>query len=612
VTAGWLDKLQAAALSAPEVGTVTPFSNHGTICSLPRFLADNTVPAGHDVDSFAALVERVSTRAYPRLPTGVGFCLYVRRPLLARVGGLDEARFGAGYGEETDLCMRGGGAGFVHLLDDATYVWHRGQGSFGDERPARMAGAHRRMKRLHPGYLPAVADFIRRDPLAPLRQRVVAALAPPPATRPAPAAGGPARVVHLVHGWPPFNAAGTEEYARGLARRQATHRQVAVYARVAWPGRRSGDALEHHDEGVRVRLLVNHFDQRSPLRRNALDDRALRRDFARFLAEERPELVHVHHLAGHAATLVKVAARRRLAIVYQLQDWWPLCARVNLLHRDGYLCPGPAIGRCADCAPLTRRPPAAPWNRLLHALRRRWMRAGLARADALVGGSRFLADSFAALGGLPAGRTVRVLPYGVETGFLAAAAASRSVPHAGSALRCGVVGSLLPHKGVHAAVAAFADIAPHEATLDVWGDPQADPAYAERLRALAGPAVRFHGRFAEEEKGAVLAGLDLLLVPSLGLESFGLVAREAIAAGTPVLASDRGALRELFDEGVAGALVPADDSVALAGWIRRLVAEPERLAAWRQAAPRIKSMDDHAGEIEAIYAEVLAARRGVR
>src|SRR5262245_57032845 len=49
VTAGWLSKLRAAAYSAPAVGTVTPFTSHGSICSLPIFLAENTVPAGHTV-----------------------------------------------------------------------------------------------------------------------------------------------------------------------------------------------------------------------------------------------------------------------------------------------------------------------------------------------------------------------------------------------------------------------------------------------------------------------------------------------------------------------------------------------------------------------------------
>ncbi len=613
VTAGWLDKLERAAASSADVGTVTPFSNHATICSLPRFLAENTVPAGHDVDSFGALVERVAAPpSYPRLPTGVGFCLYLRRAMLDAVGELDTERFGLGYGEESDLCMRAAAKGFAHLLDDATYVWHRGQGSFGAAMASRVRRAHREMQRRHPGYLPAVADFIRRDPLAPVRARVLQALAP--SKRASSRADGPRRIVHVVHGWPPFNAAGTEVYAQGLARRQAAHRDVAAFARVAWAGRRTGDALEHHDQGVRVRLFVNHFDQRDPLARNALDDRRSRRAFARFLAEERPELLHVHHLAGHCATLVRAAARQKLPIVVQLQDWWAPCARVNLLHRDGHLCPGPTLARCADCMPLTRRPPAPLWNRALHALRRRWMREALAAADALVAGSRFLAESYEKLGWVPPGKAIRVIPYGVESGGLAAVAAARDAASR-RPLRCGFIGSLMPHKGAHVAVAAFGGIAAEEATLDVWGDPSADAEYDRGLHAEAGPAVRFHGRFAESAAAEVFAGLDLLLVPSLGLESFGLVAREARAAGVPVLAARRGALPELFETGAGdgesrsgGALVEPNDPVAIAAWVRRLLAEPELLASWRQAPPP-KSMDEHAEEIEALYAEVLARRR---
>ena len=114
-----------------------------------------------------------------------------------------------------------------------------------------------------------------------------------------------------MHGWPPWNPAGTEVYARRLALRQAAWREVTVYARIADPGRELGEALEVEDGGVRVRLVVNNFTQRDPLSRNALHDRRLAADFRRLLEEERPDLLHVHHLAGHAATLLGVAARRR-------------------------------------------------------------------------------------------------------------------------------------------------------------------------------------------------------------------------------------------------------------------------------------------------------------
>ena len=176
VTAGWVDKLRAAAASSRAVATVTPFSNNATICSLPEFLRPNPVPGGLAIDDFARLVDSCSRREYPRLPTGVGVCLYVKRRALDAVGAFDEDAFGLGYGEENDFCMRALKAGFVHVLDDATFIFHEGQRSFGASRDERMRAGERALRRRHPEYIPTIAAFIREDPLRPLRERVMAGL----------------------------------------------------------------------------------------------------------------------------------------------------------------------------------------------------------------------------------------------------------------------------------------------------------------------------------------------------------------------------------------------------------------------------------------------------
>src|SRR5450755_2365845 len=97
VSSEWLDKLQQCAYSSPKIATVTPFSNNATICSLPRFLEANFIPTGYDVVSFGATLERVSLRRYPELPTGVGFCIFIKREALNRIGMFDESRFQLGY-----------------------------------------------------------------------------------------------------------------------------------------------------------------------------------------------------------------------------------------------------------------------------------------------------------------------------------------------------------------------------------------------------------------------------------------------------------------------------------------------------------------------------------
>jgi len=603
VTAGWLEKLQQAAYSAAEIATVTPFSNSATICSLPRFLENNALPAGWDADAFGRLVEARSRHAYPRLPTGVGVCLYIKRKALEQVGLFDDKSFGQGYGEESEWCMRALKAGYAHVLDDATFIFHEGQRSFGLSRDRRVRAAHRAMRRLHPEYLATVAQFIREDPIRPLRQRVLAELRPARGTQ---LSGRPERVLHVVHGWPPWNPAGTELYAAWLARRQARVREVAVYARIADPERAKGDTVELLDGGVRVRLVVNNFTQRDPLSRNALSDRSLTADFSRLLDDFNPRLVHIHHLSGHAVSLVGAAARRGIPILYQVQDWWAPCARANLLDARRHLCSGPAPGKCAACLPLTGLPPAPLLNRLLYAGRAALMKRALRKVDAFVMGSRFIHQSYLDLGYLPPQAAVSVIPYGVEVPSEGPPPHPARVP--GAPLRFGVIGSILPHKGIHVAVAAFAGINPARATLTVWGEPGADPAYTRELQALRGPGTEIRGRFPDEEKAAILAGLDVLIVPSLGLESFGLVAREAMLHGVPVLASDRGALSDMLADGRGGALFDPEQPAALRGWIERLISDPAILDRWIAELPAIKSADTHAEEIEEIYDRIVAQR----
>jgi GT2 family glycosyltransferase/glycosyltransferase involved in cell wall biosynthesis len=591
VTPRWLEKLCDAAASSGDVGTVTPLSNHATLVSVARPFEENLLPSGHDAASFAAVIERASQRTYPPLPTGVGVCLYIRRALLDDVGSFDAAHFGLGYGEENDFCLRALARGWLHLADDATFIEHAGHRSFGSARTTLQRKAARTLSALHPRYMATVAKFMKDDPLAPVRARIAAALHPPRAhTRP------PARVVHLVHGWPPFAHAGTELYAYWLAQRQKEWRHVAVFTRLEDPTRAQGDAVELDDGGIRVRLVTNNFTQRDPRRRNALREPDFEQAFDRFLAEEQPELVHIHHLAGHALSLASVARRRGIPIVQQVQDWWSLCARVSLFHAEGYRCSGPGLGKCASCAPLTRVPPAPLWNRALHLLRWRAARHALACADALVMGSRFIHDDYARAGLLPKGRPVHVLPYGVDIACAPAAPRPAARP-----LTLGFVGSILPHKGLHVAVEALRGLDPARVRLRAWGNADASLAYTRALREAGGALLSLEGTFAESDKPRIFGAMDVLLVPSIGLESFGLAAREAMACGVPVIATDDGALRELGQ----AEHFPSGDAAALRALIDRLLARPELLGDWRARLAPPKTSAAHAEEIEAVYADVL-------
>lgn len=597
LASGWLGGLRAAAHCGGDVATATPLTNHGTIASVPRWLEENALPAGFDLPRFAALVREVSARAYPTLPCGVGFCLYVRGEAIAALGGLDESAFGVGYGEEVDWCLRASAEGWRHVLDDATFVYHQGGASFGPVKTRLEARAERRLERRHRGWRRRLGAFLVADPIRPVRSRILAALAPRsvPADRRAPAS-----VLHVVHGWPPWSRAGTETYAARLARWQAVKRDVAVLARYAPTDRPHGAALELVDRGVRVRLLANRFDQRDPLSRNALVDRRWERELDSLQREARPELVHIHHLAGHALSLPRAVARRGLPIVWQLQDWWLLCARANLLDRERALCSGPTPGKCARCLPLTALPPASVWSRALYRLRRRLARRALARASAIVAGSERVVEDHRSAGWLPARASVHVLDYGVERSPRDRPPRPARAP--GAPIQLGFVGSVLPHKGLTLLLRVLATQPEGRFRLRLWAAP--GPELERALAAHPGVAVEARAPFANEERERELAALDLLVAPSLGLESYGLAVAEALAAGTPALVSDRGALAERVARGGGGVFAGGDERT-LAAELDALAADPDRIRRWRESIPPARRFEEHAEEIEEIYRRVL-------
>ena len=89
----------------------------------------------------------------------------------------------------------------------------------------------------------------------------------------------------------------------------------------------------------------------------------------------------------------------------------------------------------------------------------------------------------------------------------------------------------------------------------------------DELREDAGDLaghLRFLGQVEDAQKASALRSADVYCAPNTGGESFGIVLVEAMAAGTPVVASNLDAFRRVLVDGKAGSLVPVEDSTALA------------------------------------------------
>jgi glycosyltransferase involved in cell wall biosynthesis len=175
----------------------------------------------------------------------------------------------------------------------------------------------------------------------------------------------------------------------------------------------------------------------------------------------------------------------------------------------------------------------------------------------------------------------------------------------------GFLGSLQWHKGPDLLIRSYrATILAGE--LQLHGASEAQDVYGGTLAAAArGDArIRFKGPFGAAGLPGVLAGLDVLVVPSRWHETYSLVAREALLAGVPVIASALGALPEVVRHGDNGLLVPPGDAQALTEALERAAAELARLKAGALASRPAPTVAEHVTELELRYG-ALAGRRAV-
>ena len=137
----WLQGLRRAAYASADVGTATAVSDNAGAFAVPELEQANTLPTCWTFDESARALWQQAGLAYPQLPTGNGFCLYIRRAVIDAVGLLDEAAFAQGYGEENDFCQRAARHGFHHLIAGNVLVKHARSQSFGEERRIALGRA---------------------------------------------------------------------------------------------------------------------------------------------------------------------------------------------------------------------------------------------------------------------------------------------------------------------------------------------------------------------------------------------------------------------------------------------------------------------------------------
>jgi GT2 family glycosyltransferase/glycosyltransferase involved in cell wall biosynthesis len=143
LTPGWLDRMVEQGRTDGRIGIIGPLSNTASWQSVPQVQeggdwAENPLPAGIDVPGMARIVAEVSTRQAIPMPFLNGFCLLIRRSVLQEVGLFDEERFGEGYGEENDYCIRARKAAWKLVVADDAFVFHAQSRSYSHDRRRKL------------------------------------------------------------------------------------------------------------------------------------------------------------------------------------------------------------------------------------------------------------------------------------------------------------------------------------------------------------------------------------------------------------------------------------------------------------------------------------------
>lgn len=450
------------------------------------------------------------------------------------------------------------------------------------------------------------------------------------------------KIILTAHQFLPEYSAGTEvltlETARAL---RAMGHQVSVFT--SGPGQHDGGrCVDYVYDGFSVRRFIpmptGHTGAYDAAR-HEYEDRSLGVLFKTYLGEIKPDVVHFFHLMRLTTSAVQAAKSLGIPSVFTPTDFWAICPASQLRLPDNSVCPGadPDAVNCVKHVLRTIRParklrflaalPTPLLRRLLRlldaSLLARWrplvnirsLRQRLAHIRQELGAvGRILAPSKTMrerlLGHGYPDEKISLLRYGLVGSQ--DYPAHRPVSSAEGPV-IGFIGTLCMHKGAHVLLQAVASLpAELRFSLKIYGSELDDRRYSASLRKLAGkdPRIGFIGPFANDRIGTVLAGIDVLCVPSIWLENIPLVLLSAQAAKVPVVATNLGGMSEVVEDGHNGFVFPAGDHRALAAILEKLLRDPALLHGLTERVSPPKDIRDYARECLAEYDLAIAAKAG--
>ncbi len=503
----WIDRMLSHAEADARIGTITPYSNNATICSYPDVNQNNRIALECTLEQIDAYARFCNRGRATIVPTGVGFCFYIRRTVIAAIGALDLG-FGRGYGEENDLCMRVIKAGYKNVLAEDVFVFHSGQVSFFSFVDEEYGPGQKLLLSKHPDYARRVAAFVHSDPGRASRARL-------DLYRFARNLGDKVAVLVSMNG-----GGGTVTHVDALARRLEASGITVLIGYVK-------------DDSI----TFQPFDRARDIYTPSLSpiDLSLNRElFGEFLDWLQPTFIHLHSLAlaswRAAETIMHDLGRRGDRLYVTLHDYDPLCFRQNMVDAEGRYCDRRGAQPCEACTHALAasnycdaKDRIVAWRAFLRSAQRIFVPSEDTR--------RRMAEAFPDVEFL-----VRAHEEELD------AAPTLAPPEKGEPLRLVAIGAIGPHKGSDLIYSLALDARNRELPIEyhVVG-------YTAIDHEMESVGVRATGRYHSTEEcieriGAIRPSFALL--PSIWPETYCYTLSVAMALGLPPIVFDLGAQAE--------------------------------------------------------------------
>lgn len=448
----------------------------------------------------------------------------------------------------------------------------------------------------------------------------------------------PLRILQVAHSFPPHNTAGTEVYTCNLSCELAKRHRVFVFYRINNREKNEFEIVKTEYKGLHIYALNNTFADCGSFEM-LCDNKIITDKFAGLLDEIKPEVIHIQHLLFLSIGIIEAAKKKNIPIVFTLNDYWLLCPQGQLLRNNTNACQENAVSDCVKCMKyqLSLKKGVMGIYRSLRdkfpvfliqmikniyfayarlsflskeeekkqiELRERRIKQACAMVDIFLAPSRFIREKFTDFG-IPQHKII-ISPYGLNTLYFNKIEKKEQR----GKIRFAFIGTFLPAKGAHVLISAFNRMRRRNAELKIYGSQRLYKGFEYYLKFIKKTGrnknIHFMGGYKNEDIGSIFSEVDVLVVPSIWYENAPLVIQEAFLAKTPVIASRIGGIPELVIDGVNGLLFNPADIQDLTEKIGYVIDNPEVINEFKKNMPSVKSIEINAGEMEEIYARLIA------